>query len=82
MVYEELIEKTADIAAKRALEKIGAYHEYLTTEEASKYLNVSTQYLEIARHKGDGPPYIKLARAVRYKRTDLDSWMGLHREAG
>ena len=24
---------------------------------------------------GDGPPYIKLARAVRYHRPSLDQWM-------
>ena len=39
---------------------------YLTTSEAAEYLHLSKQFLEIARHRGDGPPYIKLARAVRY----------------
>lgn len=49
--------------------------EYLTTPEAAKYLNLSIQYLEIARHRGDGPRYVKLARMVRYKRSDLDQFM-------
>jgi hypothetical protein len=48
---------------------------YLTTSEAAHYLRVSKQFLEIARHRGDGPPYIKLARAVRYHRPSLDQWM-------
>ena len=48
---------------------------YLTTSEAADYLRVSKQYLEIARHRGDGPPYIKLSRAVRYFRPSLDEWM-------
>jgi Helix-turn-helix domain len=48
---------------------------YLTTSEAASYLRVSKQFLEIARHRGDGPPYIKLARAVRYYRPSLDQWM-------
>ncbi len=41
--------------------------EYLTTVEAANYLKLSRQFLEIARHRGDGsgPQYIKLARAVR-----------------
>ncbi|SFJ53200.1 helix-turn-helix domain-containing protein [Bradyrhizobium sp. Gha] len=51
--------------------------EYLTTPEAAGYLKVSPQYLEGARSRGDGtgPPYVKLERAVRYRRHDLDAWM-------
>jgi excisionase family DNA binding protein len=54
--------------------------EYLTTVEAAQYLKLSRQYLEIARHRGDGsgPPFIKLARAVRYRRSALDAWMSAH----
>lgn len=48
--------------------------EWLTTAEAARYLSCSTQFLEIARHKGDGPPYSKNIR-IRYSRTDLDKWM-------
>jgi hypothetical protein len=49
--------------------------EYLTTSQAATYLNVSRQWLEIGRHKGYGPPYVKLARMVRYSITDLDVYM-------
>jgi excisionase family DNA binding protein len=57
--------------------------EYLTTVEAAAYLKLSRQYLEIARHRGDGsgPPFIKLARAVRYRRSALDAWMAKHNHA-
>ena len=48
---------------------------YLTTTEAANYLRMSKQFLEVARHRGDGPPYIKLSRAVRYHRPSLDDWM-------
>ena len=48
---------------------------YLTTTEAANYIRMSKQFLEIARHRGDGPPYIKLSRAVRYHRPSLDDWM-------
>jgi len=48
---------------------------YLTTTEAANYLRMSKQFLEIARHRGDGPPFIKLSRAVRYHRPSLDRWM-------
>ena len=53
--------------------------EYLTTSEAAKYLGVSRQWLEIGRHKGYGPPYIKLARLVRYWIRDLDKHMQSNR---
>jgi hypothetical protein len=57
--------------------------EYLTTFEAAQYLKVSRQFLEGARHRGDGsgPDYIKLARAVRYKRSGLDAYMAAHSRA-
>ena len=47
--------------------------EYLTTSEAAEYLKLSRQFLEAARHRGDGsgPPYIKLRRAVRYRLSGL-----------
>ena len=53
---------------------------YLTTVEAAKYLNLSRQFLEAARYRADGtgPPYIKLERAVRYRRSALDAWMTAH----
>jgi predicted DNA-binding transcriptional regulator AlpA len=57
--------------------------EYFTTIEAAAYLKLSRQYLEGARHRADGkgPPFIKLDRAVRYRRGDLDAWMAAHHHA-
>ena len=51
---------------------------YLNTKQTAVYLGLSHQYLEIARHKGGGPQYIKLAKAVRYRLEDLDEWMANH----
>jgi predicted DNA-binding transcriptional regulator AlpA len=53
---------------------------YLTTVEAAKYLRLSRQFLEAARYRADGsgPAYIKLERAVRYRRSALDAWMAAH----
>ncbi len=50
---------------------------YLNTEQAAEYLSRSTQYMEIARHKGTGPRYYQTCPrgAVRYKILDLDEWM-------
>lgn len=49
--------------------------EYLNTPEAAAYLRCSKQLLEIARHRREGPPYYKLGRAVRYRKSALDDWM-------
>lgn len=52
-----------------------ANKEYLTTPEAAEYLGVSTQWLEISRHRGTGPKFVKLSRMVRYSRDSLDLFM-------
>ena len=53
----------------------GPAAKYFNTPTAANYLGLSRQYLEIKRHTGDAPPYVKLARAVRYRKSDLDGWM-------
>jgi hypothetical protein len=80
------IEKVARLAAERAVELILAdqappFVEWLSTPQAAAYTGFSAEFLEIARHKddGSGPEYIKHARAVRYHRNDLDSWMERNR---
>jgi hypothetical protein len=52
---------------------------YLTTAQAAQYLGFSRQFLEIARHKGGGPKYLKFSRAIRYHLAELDEWMLSHR---
>lgn len=58
----------------------GVATDYMTTMEAAAYIKMSRQFLEGARYKGDGsgPPYIKIGRAVRYRRPALDAWMSKH----
>lgn len=52
---------------------------YIDTREAAAYLGLSIQFLEIARHKGGGPAFVKLQRAVRYSYRDLDAFMAAHK---
>jgi len=49
--------------------------DYLNTQQAAEYLQVSTQWLEIKRVKGAGPPFYKIGRLVRYSKEDLDEWV-------
>ena len=47
----------------------GDPNELLATKQVAAWLDVSEQWLEIGRHKGYGPPYIRLTpRMIRYKR--------------
>ena len=48
----------------------------LTTKEASKFLGVSTAFLERDRWAGAKIPFIKIgSRAVRYRQSDLDAYI-------
>ena len=55
-------------------------HELYDDATSGGISELSRQYLEGARYRGDGsgPAYIKLERAVRYRRSVLDAWMSAH----
>ena len=76
---DEIITKAAERAASEAVERVLQQSipvpEYLTTVQAAIYLALSRQQLEIWRSRGGGPRFVKLAHAVRYKRSDLDDFM-------
>jgi len=52
--------------------------EVMNTEEAARYLGMSTQWLEVSRVKGTGPRFCRLGRAIRYRREALDEWLIAH----
>lgn len=51
----------------------------LTTKEAATLLGLKANTLEIYRHQGKGPPFLKLGNehgsAVRYQRSVLAAWL-------
>jgi len=47
----------------------------LSVKQASLYTGLSESTLNNARWRGDGPPYIKLGRSVRYRAKDLLSYI-------
>ncbi len=47
----------------------------LTTQEAGRYLGLATSTLNKWRCHGDGPVFIKLGRAVRYRKEDLGDFL-------
>jgi hypothetical protein len=46
----------------------------LSPKEAAHCLKVSTSWLAKARMRGDGPPFIKIGRAIRYAEAALIQW--------
>ena len=56
-----------------------------TTAEAARYIAMSESFLRQARLDGDresrtpGLPFVKIGRAVRYLKQDLDTWLELHK---
>ncbi|MEX0730600.1 MAG: helix-turn-helix domain-containing protein [Aquisalimonadaceae bacterium] len=51
-------------------------NQMLTTREAAAYLNVSKAFLERDRWAGAQIPFLRVgSRAVRYRRSDLDSYL-------
>jgi hypothetical protein len=47
----------------------------LTAKEAATLLKVSVSWLAKARMRGDGPPYIRVGRSIRYTLAALIQWM-------
>ncbi len=49
----------------------------LTSPEAANYVGMSDSWLRQSRMRGnpDAPPYIKIGKAVRYLKADLDAWL-------
>jgi predicted DNA-binding transcriptional regulator AlpA len=50
----------------------------LTPKETAARLKVSTSWLAKARMTGDGPPYIKFGKSVRYTEAALQAWLKSH----
>ncbi len=46
-----------------------------TERQEAERLNLSERTLQAWRTRGDGPPFVKLGRAVRYNPNETDSWL-------
>ncbi|MBE0448967.1 MAG: helix-turn-helix domain-containing protein [Actinobacteria bacterium] len=52
---------------------------YVPTAEASKITGLAEQTLHNFRSIHQGPPYVKVGRAVRYSIRDLLAWMEMQK---
>jgi predicted DNA-binding transcriptional regulator AlpA len=46
-----------------------------TTRQLAEFLNVTKETIDIWRYRGDGPPYLKLSRSVRYQPSAVYAWL-------
>jgi len=47
---------------------------FLSTEQAAFYLGLSARKMQAMRRAGNGPPFRRHSRYVRYHIDDLNSW--------
>jgi predicted DNA-binding transcriptional regulator AlpA len=53
----------------------------LNEQQAAAYTGMSRSWLRQARMTGnpEGPPFLRIGRAIRYRQSDLDTWFAEHR---
>lgn len=49
--------------------------ELLTERQATELLRLTGRTLATWRHRGQGPPWVKVGRFVRYRRTAIETWL-------
>lgn len=47
----------------------------LTEAQAAQVLGLSIRTLQSWRCRGDGPAFVRAGRAVRYRKTEINSWV-------
>jgi helix-turn-helix protein len=61
-------------SGKSEQDKLIAAKQYGNVEIVARILGVSVSYLNKARMSGDGPPYVKFGRNVRYSIPEVLAW--------
>ena len=51
----------------------------LTTLELAQWLQLNVSTLKHWRGRGDGPPWVMVGGAVRYRAADVEGWLGERR---
>ena len=67
--------KPRDGTVLKATPELNSGERLLTPKEAANVLRLSLSWLAKARMRGDGPPYVKLGRAIRYREGALVQWL-------
>ena len=59
----------------KAAPQLNSGERLLTPKDAANLLRLSESWLAKARMRGDGPPYVKLGRTIRYREGALLQWL-------
>ncbi|MCR9089552.1 MAG: helix-turn-helix domain-containing protein [Rhodobacteraceae bacterium] len=51
----------------------------LNRAEVEERFGIPKRFLEMAVMRGDGPPFIKIGRLVRYRINDIETWITARR---
>lgn len=51
------------------------------TKATASYIGMSESWLRQSRLRGDGPPFFKIGRSVRYQKPQIDAWLEDHRRS-
>lgn len=49
--------------------------EFMSPEDLAEYLGIPVATIYQWRHKGYGPPAVKIGRHLRYRRIGVDAWI-------
>jgi hypothetical protein len=78
-VVTEDLEAVVQRAVARALDEHSSTR-FLRPREAAMFLGLSAVYLERLRARGEGPPFVRVGRAIKYDRVDLVAFAHSDRE--
>jgi hypothetical protein len=67
--------ESPDGSSPRSSRELNRREQLLTPTEAASFLRISLSWLAKARMRGDGPPFRKVGRSIRYPEDDLIKWM-------
>lgn len=65
--------QATEAARRESLESCDA--RLLTVRDAASFLRLSESWLAKARIRGDGPPFVKIGRSIRYSEGALREWL-------
>jgi excisionase family DNA binding protein len=54
----------------------------LSIQEVAKLLNVPVSTIYAWKRRGEGPPYYKVGRKLRYRKSDARKWLAEHLVSG
>lgn len=78
-MIREVVQSVAAEAARKAAQHVLAERpilpRYLSPKQASQYLGISIDALQLWRGQERGPSYIRMNRSIRYNVQILDAWM-------